>query len=88
MTQDNKDGEAMASVENLNETLAQKKKEKYDVELEKEVRAWLATFLEEPQMADDANPLPTLLRDGLILCKYALHTYLKSCILESPEGQR
>lgn len=66
----------MASVENLNETLAQKKKDKYDVELEKEMRTWLAVFVEEPQLTDTANSLPTLLKDGLVLCKYVVPTYV------------
>lgn len=58
----------MEIVESLNDTIAQKKKEKYDPAFELAVKKWIVATLDEPFLSTEAN-IYDFLKDGVILCK-------------------
>jgi len=61
----------MEKVESLNETIAQKKKEKYDPNLELAVKKWIIATVDEPFLSSE-SPIFDLLKDGVLLCKYVI----------------
>jgi len=61
----------MDKVESLNETIAQKKKEKYDPNLELAVKKWIIATVDEPFLSSE-SPIFDLLKDGVLLCKYVI----------------
>jgi len=66
----------MADVLSLNESIAQKKAEKYDPALEENVRAWLGAMVDRAaEFTNPSNSLCDLLKDGVVLCTYVMcHT--------------
>lgn len=64
----------MSTVGSLNKSILEKQAAKYDYDLEKRVRAWMASSL--PERASAINDLSilfqTLLKDGQILCEYVV----------------
>eukprot|EP01087_Luapelamoeba_hula_P022944 TRINITY_DN8355_c0_g1_i1.p1 TRINITY_DN8355_c0_g1~~TRINITY_DN8355_c0_g1_i1.p1 ORF type:complete len:1335 (-),score=374.38 TRINITY_DN8355_c0_g1_i1:61-4065(-) len=56
-------------VESLNESIEAHKREKYDASLERDVRAFLASMLEDPSFNTTQSDLTVLLKDGTALCK-------------------
>jgi hypothetical protein len=64
----------MADVMSLNESIAQKKAEKYDSALEVNVRKWLGELVNRSdEFNNPANALEGLLKDGVVLCEYVCH---------------
>ena len=53
----------------LNASLAAKLAGKFDPQLEKNLLAWIATTIEEPDLMNKNAPLQEILHDGTVLCR-------------------